>query len=181
MKKKMTRKEIIQMLISMAVVFIILLYFFGWLPPPEKYAPHIIASSDSWKLASGAELHIEPYFIYKETETLPSRAKVRGVGFYEIIDENKSIKKEIGIDEYINVYHALITGVPLGEYRWPLENIGQIEEFQKICCKITWDVDDESFSEYIVSDNLSVEQIEQIKKEWIESDNQNYENPISSN
>lgn len=178
----MTRKEIIQMLLSMAVVLIILLYFFGWLPPPEKYEPpEITASSDSWELASRAELHIKPYFTYKGKGTLPRRAKVRGVGVYEIIDENKSIKTEIGIDEYVELGNAMITGVPLGEDRWFLENIGPIEEFQKVCCKITWDVGGKSFSEYVISDNLSEEQIEQIKKEWIDTDSQDYNNPISSN
>lgn len=178
MRIKMSRKEVIQMLISMAVVLFILLYFYGWIPPPHKEDPHIIAISDSWEFSSREE---EPYtlcFLYKGTGTVPRRLKVRGVGFYEIVDKNKSIKKERGIDEYVHVSNCVSRNMPYGENRWYLRQVGPIETFQMLCCKITWNVDGESFSEYVISDSLSVEQIERIKEKWIESDSQDYDNPI---
>lgn len=175
---KINRKEIIQMLISMGIIFIILLFVYGWLPPNEKDDPHIIAKSDSWELSSRIEEPYTPYFLYKGARTVQGNPKVRGVGFYKIVDKNKSIEKERGIDEAMDMSHHMISGVPLGENRWYLNNIGSIQAFQMACCKITWNADGESFSEYVISDSLSAEQIEQIKMKWIESDSQDCDNPI---
>lgn len=164
----MERKQFLTMIIAMIFLLVFFLYFFGWFST-DKEEIDTIAESTNWKLLSNSEEPSNLYFIYKGNDTLDENIHIQGVQFYNVSENSKDVEKEETINKELIMTHHIITGVPLGEYRWyinniDLDSINLEQSLKSICARITWKINSESFSEYIISENLSANQISQIKK-----------------
>ncbi|MEA4987114.1 MAG: hypothetical protein VB095_03580 [Anaerovorax sp.] len=125
---------------------------------------HVIASSENWELLGPSDFGYTPFFRYKGKGKVENTVDICGV-----IDRKKYIYNgEIILDGVDGIDRSAVMDRHffIGEKRWYTDDSHKI--YHAACLEITWKKNDKIYSEVMSSEELTKEQIEEIKNKWID-------------
>lgn len=174
-KNKSVFKKVTLIFFIFFIIFLIQLTTSGFFHITSTYADvfsisskQTIAKSDNWEFCIPEKDSLTPYFIYKGPLNMDLFPYIIGKIFYKDNDEIDTMD----IGWYLNSDRHFF----IGERRWYF--YFKDKNIIKVSFKVVWEEYGEICSESISSNNLTVEEIQEINK-WIENHDKNYAPPFT--
>lgn len=171
-------KVFLQLLFAWTIVMLLIMYSWGWFTHNAVLKDiialksfHVIASSENWELMASSDFGYTPFFRYKGKGKVENTVDIRGVIDHKmyIYNREKILDGVARIDRSVVMDRHFF----IGEKRWYTEDSDDI--YHSACLEITWKKNGKTYSEVMSSEELTKEQIQEIKDKWIDHSLEEYE------